>query len=47
MFKILVHVENAFQVLKWKEDNYLLTSAHKMEPRTNIEKKSDYYPPVL
>ena len=26
------------------EDDNLLTSAHKIEPHTNIEKKSDHYP---
>ena len=36
MYKVLDHVENTIPVLRWKEDNYLLTSAHKMEPRLII-----------
>ena len=29
------------------EVDNLLTSAHKIESRTNIEKESDHYPPII
>ena len=33
--------------LKRMEVDNLLPSAHKIEPRTNIEKESDHYPSII